>query len=186
MLAREMTESHGIDAAVAKALGFPRPQYTAVERERRWLCRAVPHSLIRKTFDVKDLYVSGTRLRLREMRPIEGGAGLLRLSRKADVDPHTRLITSIYLPEEEHALLDSILPGDRLHKIRHRLHAPTGVLMSVDEFQGHLAGLLLLEAEFDHDQALGAFSAPDFADREVTSDVRYTGASLARNGLPNV
>ena len=36
---------------------------------------------------------------------------MLRLSRKADVDIHTRLITSIYLPEEEFAALLELFAG---------------------------------------------------------------------------
>ena len=46
---------------------------------------------------------------------------MLRLSRKADVDARTRLITSVYLPESEFAVLAAALPGRRLRKIRHRL-----------------------------------------------------------------
>jgi CYTH domain-containing protein len=173
-----------VDQELANALGFPRPQYTAVERERRWLCRELPRSLIRQTLTVTDRYISGTRLRLREMRPVDGGAAQLRLSRKADVDAQTRLITSIYLPEAEFAVLAAALPGAVLTKVRHRLHAPTGVLLSVDEFQGDLAGLLLAEAEFKSAEELAAFPSPDFALAEVTSDPAYTGAALATHGLP--
>jgi CYTH domain-containing protein len=173
-----------IDPTIASALGFPKRQYTAVERERRWLCSEVPRSSIRQTLTVADLYVTGTRLRLREMRPIDGGPGMLRLSRKADVDPTTRLITSIYLPEEEFAVLSAALMGVRLTKIRHRLHAPPGVLMSVDEFQGDLAGLILAEAEFESSDELAAFPMPSFATREVTNDFQYTGGSLAVHGIP--
>jgi CYTH domain-containing protein len=173
-----------IDRAVAAALGFPKPHYTAVERERRWLCREVPRSLIRQTLTVTDLYVSGARLRLREMRPIDGGPGLLRLTRKADVDARTRLITSIYLPEEEFALLAAVLPGARLTKVRHRLHAAAGVSMSVDEFQGELAGLVLAEAECSTDEELAALSSPSFALREVTDEPAYTGAWLVKHGIP--
>jgi CYTH domain-containing protein len=173
-----------IDRAAAAALGFPKPQYTAVERERRWLCREVPRSLVRQSLTVTDLYVSGARLRLREMRPIDGGPGLLRLTRKADVDARTRLITSIYLPEEEFALLAAVLPGARLTKVRHRLHAAAGVSMSVDEFQGELAGLVLAEAECSTDEELAALSSPPFALREVTDEPAYTGAWLAKHGIP--
>jgi CYTH domain-containing protein len=173
-----------IDPNIAIALGFPKPHYTAVERERRWLCREVPRALIRQTLTVTDLYVTGTRLRLREMRPIDGGPALLRLTRKADVDAYTRLITSIYLPEEEFALLAALLSGDRLHKIRHRLQAPAGVVLSVDEFQGELSGLILAEAEFPTADELAAFPLPSFATREVTSEVQYTGAALATHGAP--
>jgi len=55
-----------------------------VERERRWLCREVPLSLVVQTKAITDLYVTGSRLRLREARPLDGGASRLRFSRKAD------------------------------------------------------------------------------------------------------
>jgi CYTH domain-containing protein len=172
-----------IDPNVAAALGFPKEQYTAVERERRWLCREVPRHLIRQTLTVTDLYIKGTRLRLREMRPSDGGPRLLKLIRKADVDAQTRLITTIYLSEEEFAVLAAALSGFRLTKIRHRLHAPPGVLMSVDEFQGDLMGLILAEAEFGTPDELEAFEMPNFANREVTNELEYTGGWLAQHGL---
>jgi len=155
-----------------------------VERERRWLCAGVPRDQIRETFVIEDLYVSGSRLRLRDMRPTHGGPALLRLTRKADVDSRTRLITTIYLPETEFEMLAASLNGARISKLRHRLHAPPGVSFSVDEFRDALAGLFLAEAEFDTDEALAAFQGPSFAIREVTDDVEYTGASLARQGRP--
>ena len=55
-----------IDQQIATALGFPKRQYMSVERERRWLCREVPHERIVQTEAITDLYVTGTRLRLRE------------------------------------------------------------------------------------------------------------------------
>ena len=173
-----------IDQQTAAALGFPKPEYTAVERERRWLCRDVPRRLVVQTEAITDLYVTGARLRLREARPTDGGAPRLRLSRKADVDAHTRLITSIYLPEEEFAVLAASLAGVRIRKLRHRLQRLAGVAVSVDEFQGGLDGLILAEAEFETPDQLAAFPMPDFAVREVTDDPRFTGGNLARNGLP--
>ena len=71
-----------IDSKTATVLGFPKLEYVAVERERRWLCRAVPCEQVVRTEAITDLYVAGTRLRLRETRPIDGGAPMLRLSRK--------------------------------------------------------------------------------------------------------
>lgn len=54
--------------------------------------------------------------------------------------------------------------------------------LAIDEFSGHLAGLLILEAEFDTDDRLSRFDPPDFALREVTDDLRFTGPYLARYG----
>lgn len=173
-----------IDPTLAKALGFPKPAYTVVERERRWLCRAVPRERIVRTETIVDLYVTGARLRLREARPHNGDPSMLRLSRKADVDPRTRLITSIYLPEHEFAVLAAALPGLRIRKIRHRLKAPPGVVLSADEFQGELEGLRMVEAEFDTPERMASFAMPDFAISEVTDDPRFGGGHLVEHGLP--
>ena len=109
---------------------------------------------------------------------------MLRLTRKADVDIHTRLITSIYLPEEEFAVLAASLPGSRIRKLRHRLEPIEGIFMLVDEFQGELTGLVLAEVEFKTTELLAAFPGPDFAIREVTDEPRFTGGSLVKNGIP--
>ncbi len=173
-----------IDPDLAASLGFPTPAYTGVERERRWLCRAVPRELELRTERVTDLYVTGARLRLREARPLSGAPAILRLSRKADVDAQTRLVTSIYLSETEFELLSKSLAGRRVHKLRHRLPREEGVTLMVDEFLGDLAGLVLAEAEFKSVERMAAFPRPAFASREITDDPRFTGAALARDGLP--
>jgi hypothetical protein len=173
-----------IDPETAAALGFPKLKYAWVERERRWLCDHVPQALVVKAEEITDLYVEGTRLRLREAIPQGGGPTMRRLGRKADVDATTRLITSLYLQPEEFALLVE-LPGRRLAKTRHHLRASPGVTMSVDSFHGALEGLILAEAEFDDAESLRAFPMPDFASREVTEDPRYGGGHLVRHGLPD-
>jgi CYTH domain-containing protein len=159
-------------------------KYVAVERERRWQCREVPQNRIVRSEAITDLYITGARLRLREARPLDGGTPMFRLSRKADVDPHTRLITSIDLPEEEFRMLASALRGDRITKLRHRLELAPPVVLSVDDLRGNLAGLITAETEFDTPEQMAVFPMPDFAVREVTTDIRFTGAYLARNGLP--
>lgn len=173
-----------IDRQTAAALGFAKPDYVAIERERRWLCREVPRAPILESEAITDVYVTGTRLRLREARPTGGGAPRLRLSRKADLDPRTRLVTSIYLPEEEFAVLAAALPGVRVEKLRHRLQPAAGAALLVDEFRGELEGLILAEAAFETPERLASFAMPHFALREVTEDPRFTGGQLARSGLP--
>jgi hypothetical protein len=172
-----------IDPQTAAALGFPKFKYAWVERERRWLCREIPLARVAQTEAIIDLYVEGTRLRLREAIPLDGGEPMRRLTRKADVDPATRLLTSIYLSPEEFGLLAG-LPGRRLRKTRHRLAPRDGVVVSVDRFEGPLEGLVLAEAEFETAESLAAFPHPDFAIREVTNDPRYAGGVLVRHGLP--
>lgn len=173
-----------IDQRAAAALGFPKLKYAFVERERRWLCRDVPRERIVESDMVTDLYVTGARLRLREARPLGDGPAMLRLTRKVDVDAHTRLLTSIYLPEDEFAMFARTLTGVRLRKIRHRLKPVDGVTVLIDEFQDRLAGLVMAEAEFETMEKLHAFPTPDFALKEVTDDPRYGGGALAANGIP--
>ena len=171
------------DQAIATRLGFPKLTYAAIERERRWLCRHFPGARVIRREAIIDLYVTGTRLRLRDMRPLDGEQPLRKLTRKADINESTRLLTSIYLSDEEFALL-SALPGRQVKKTRHRLAPTGGIVVSVDVFDGPLAGLILAEAEFNSEAAMAAFPMPDFALREVTSDSRYTGGVLAANGTP--
>lgn len=165
------------------ALGFLKPEkYAAVERERRWLCRGLPDLPVLKADVIRDLYVDGSRLRLREARPVGGGDVIYRLSKKADLAPDRRLMTTLYLTEAEFALFSG-LPGRRLDKTRHYYEAGDATL-SVDRFEGPLAGLFLAEAEFDDDAAMAAFADPAFAVREVTADDRYTGGRLVADGRP--
>lgn len=172
-----------IDQATAAALGWPKSKYAWVERERRWLCRTVPSDRIISSEVYNDLYVTGTRLRLREALPQDGGAPMLRLGRKADVSPAVRLLTSIYLSREEFRLLSS-LPGRSLRKTRHALGKVDGADVFVDVFEGPLSGLIMAEAEFGTMEAMERYAMPDFAFREVTDDVRYTGGRLVADGLP--
>ena len=59
----------------------------------------------------------------------------------------------------------------RSTKLRYRLQSPSGVVLSVDRFEGELEGLIMVEAEFDTLDLDGPlFPAPAFADREVTDD----------------
>ena len=174
----------GVDPVVAAALGWPKAKYAWVERERRWLCGAVPLDRVVNSIRIEDLYVTGTQLRLREATPLGGGPPQRRLGRKADVSAAVRLLTSIYLSDEEFRLL-SVLPGRRLRKVRHRLASIDAVVLSVDTFEGPLAGLVLAEAEFESEAAMMAFPSPDFAVGEVTDDWRYTGGRLVTDGLPS-
>ncbi|TAJ56084.1 hypothetical protein [Brevundimonas sp.] len=166
------------------ALGFLKPEkYAAVERERRWLCAALPDLPVLRAEDIEDLYVDGSRLRLRRATPVGGGEPILRLSKKADLAPDRRLITTIYLTGAEYALFEG-LPGRLMRKTRH-YYAAAGATLSVDRFEGALAGLFLAEAEFGDDAAMAAFPDPAFALREVTDDPRYTGGALVLHGFPD-
>jgi CYTH domain-containing protein len=127
---------------------------------------------------IVDLYVPGTQLRLRR---VEGAEQQYKLSKKeapAPPDYATTTITTLYLSPDEYELL-RVLPGKELCKRRHHIGP-----YSIDVFEGELAGLILAEVDFASEEEMRAHAPPEFAVREVSDDVRYTGGSLAAEGLP--
>jgi CYTH domain-containing protein len=94
------------------------------------------------------------------------------------------LITSIYLREQEFAVLATALTGARISKLRHRLRSPSGIALAIDEFQGEIAGLLVAEAEFDSDDLMRNFLMPDFALRHPEA-VKYSSRALKMACAPS-
>lgn len=136
-----------MDQPTATALGFSKQKYMAVERERRWLCRTVPRDRIVQTDSITDIYTTGARLRLRETHPAGGAAPIFRLTRKADVDARTHLITTIYFSGGRVRAAQVFASGPDAEKTAAQLQPPSGFTLSVDQFRGTLGGLLLAEAE---------------------------------------
>lgn len=168
----------GADEALA-------PKYAHIERERRWLVdpalrpdtAALPFTLI------EDVYVTGTRLRLRRMTDSATGAVALKLTKKYEAeDPCARAIVTVYLIPAEFAVL-ARLDGTPLAKRRYKL-AHAGEEFSLDRFLGALAPLELAEIEWADDAGLRALHAPPWAVREISDDPRYQGGMLAAAGRP--
>jgi hypothetical protein len=160
------------DAPPGKALKYARAEF-----ERRFLLARAPDGPCRRRAAISDLYVTGTRLRLR--RAVETTAGGSTISRKFTQklpapDGGPGLITTTYLDEAEHAVLAG-LPGAGLLKTRYSV-PPFGV----DVFTGHLAGLMMAEAEFENEEGARHFVVPPDVVAEVTADARFSGGRLVR------
>jgi CYTH domain-containing protein len=158
-----------------------RMKYARVERERRYLLRELPPGL--RVNDphtqIFDNYITGTRLRLRKMRVPERREWTWKLTQKfaPDAADFSRtVIANIYLSQAEYEVL-SVFEGNELRKNRYPFEREDRKF-SVDVFLGALHGLVLAEIEFDTDEELRDFSAPDFAAREVTNDELFTGGRL--------
>ena len=75
--------------------------------------------------------------------------------------------------------------GRRLVKTRYRVPLPDSSLVAeVDLFEGELAGLCIVEVEFDSVEASGTFTPPPWFGREVTGVAGWSNAELARRGRP--
>lgn len=163
-----------------EAVSVPASKYAQVERERRFLVREVPRAepLIRRA--ITDLYLDGTRIRLRQSVGIVDGQGEVqrKLTQKLpDVVPvggRRGTITTMYLDEAEYQRLSG-LPGRWLTK--QRLSFPP---LCVDVFQGPLTGLIIAEVEFSDDEEMLQFVAPPWCRAEITEHDGLTGGNLAR------
>ena len=158
----------------------PSLKYAVVERERRFLVEAVPDGVV-SVRRIVDRYVTGTRLRLREVR--EGDTVVHKLTHKVRLSdgPAEVACTNLYLDDAEWQALQG-LPGRTGTKTRHLVQRD-GWQVAVDE---HPDGLLVAEidAEMNHGINHGETARTDVPDwlqviREVTDDESFTGAALA-------
>ena len=166
------------DAPAGKAT-----KYARVERERRFLLLGVPDGPCIRRAEINDLYLAGTRLRLR--RTVETTATatttVRKLTQKIPADGGgPGLITTFYLDEAEYQAL-ATLPGAELTKTRYSV-PPLGV----DVFTAALSGLVMGEIEFETADEEARFPSPAESALEVTRDERFTGGRLAVMGRPEL
>lgn len=147
-------------------------KYARVERERRYLVRAIPDG-VRSVDDIEDAYIEGTRLRLR--RVTSQGQVTRKLGHKIRLGLGLREVasTSLYLDDAEWDQL-STLPVRRLRKRRHHV-VRDGYTFAVDEFPD---GTLL--AEFDDGDGAPTV-VPTWLEvvADVTDDEEWTGRGRA-------
>lgn len=152
-------------------------KYARVEWERRFLLEHFPlDATVTQTRRIIDRYVEGTSLRLRRQTDTERNA-VFKLSQKlrsGASGARQGLITTMYLTEDEFALL-STLPARTLTKTRHSI-PPFGV----DVFEGELQGLIMAEAEFNSAAEAAEMTPPPFIACEVSHDLRFAGGNLVR------
>ena len=156
-------------------------KYARVENERRFLLARLPEEVAPAGFEqLDDLYLDGTRLRLRRVCSPAGEPIEHKLTQKLlhpSGDPARRILTTLYLDTGEYALF-ARLPGRRLSKRRHR-HVHGGHTFAMDVFSEPLAGLVLAELEGSNEAELAAQPLPPFAHCEVTAEPLFTGGALA-------
>lgn len=150
-------------------------KYTRPEIERRWLVRLDEvgslDGLPRR--DIDDLYVSGTRLRVRKITGPDGGA-VFKLGKKYGKQGGlSEPATNLYLEEPEYRLLCS-LGGAEARKVRYSIAGG-----ALDIYVVPPAGLAIFEAEFENEAEARAYTPPPFVREEITDDPRYSGWKLA-------
>ncbi len=87
-----------------------------------------------------------------------------------------RLEFEYKIPLADAAALLGLREGGIVEKLRYKL-PKHGLTWEIDVFQGENRGLVIAEIELPHEDMV--FERPDWLDREITSDPRYSNASLA-------
>ena len=149
-----------------------------IEIERRFLVQRLPDDLPRPAVIEQAYLTTGpvsVRVRKiddRRILTIKSGAGLQRVEIERDLEP------------AEFDALWRVGTELRIAKRRHRIDLGGGNVAELDVYEGDLEGHHLVEVEFDSVDEADAFDPPPWFGQEVTSDPRYTNASLARSGWP--
>ncbi len=95
----------------------------------------------------------------------------------------TRTEVEISIAAADAEALWPLTAGRRVEKRRHRVHVDGGVA-EVDVYGGALAGLVVVEVEFDDREGAARFVPPAWFGEEVTGNPAWSNASLARSGRP--
>jgi CYTH domain-containing protein len=126
--------------------------------------------------EIDDLYIAGTRLRLRKVTGPSAGVTFKVGKKYGKRVGYAEPITNVYLSEQEYERL-AALPGERACK---RRYAVCGG--SLDVYLEPVAGVAVFEIELHDEGAAASYQPPGFALREITHDEAFSGAALAAAG----
>src|SRR5262245_15925066 len=154
----------------------------ATKIERKWVAERRPKVLeggldgtyLRQGYLAEDGVVT-VRVRIADdssKLTVKAGGGQARTEVEVDIDRRDA---------EE---LWSLTEGRRLTKTRYRVALDDELTAEVDVFDGQLAGLVIVEVEFESQDAAEAFDPPDWFGREVTGVEGWSNSELARAGRP--
>jgi CYTH domain-containing protein len=152
------------------------PRSALAEIERRWLVDATAVGNLAhvpcRHYD--DLYINGSRLRLRKITESDGSM-LYKLGKKyGKRSALTEPITTLYLTEMEYEQLLQ-LPGSAASKRRYTVAGG-----SLDLYEKPMSDFMVFELEFESEETARAYQPPSFVTREITGEADYSGFQLAR------
>ena len=149
-----------------------------MEIERKYLLREIPEWVKACPYwDIAQSYVSRSPV-IRIRRIAENGQERFILTVKGR-GLSMREEHEIEMTRLEYLQLLSKAEGRVIEKRRYRVPLEDGLVAEVDEFSGDLAGLMLVEVEFESEAAMRAFRAPEWFGRDVTEEGTYQNSRLS-------
>ena len=155
-------------------------KYAQAELERKFLFTQKPENLEAHRYKIiEDIYLEGTRLRLR--KTIEKENIQYKLTKKIPIqtrESDQQWVSTIYLSEKEYEIF-SFLPGHYLKKKRYYYPIGPNQNIGIDEIVLKDRTLWIAEIEASK-EAIAAFEMPLPGALEITHDKSYFGNEIAR------
>ncbi|MDO4199113.1 MAG: hypothetical protein Q4D13_09035 [Erysipelotrichaceae bacterium] len=155
-----------------------------MEIERKWLIdiNKIPYVLDEYAhWDIIQAYISfKPTIRIRKIENLH--ENILTIKSSSKNNGLSRDEYEIEISDEEFNNLLNKTEGIILSKTRYRLKEDI-YLYEIDIFHNEYEGLGYLEIEFESEEEAVSFIEPSWIIKELTYDVRYTNASLAKNRL---
>jgi len=148
-----------------------------IELEKTYLAKFIPSKLENKK-EMIDIYIPDgidhAPIRIRK----NGNKFYITKKQPAKENDSSVLIEqTIELSEAEFIELEKEIKGRRIEKIRCSFNHK-GNTAEIDVFQGKLKGLVLVDFEFDTEEAKEKFKMPDFCLADVTQEDFIAGGML--------
>lgn len=154
----------------------------AKEIERKFLVRhASWRDGVEESVSIVQFYLAITSERSVRVRISDGERAKLTLKFGSDLSERDEFEYPVPLAEAREMLDFAI--GTVIRKTRHHVRHE-GYLYEVDVFNGDLEGLVV--AELETPDKVAQVLLPTWLGEEVTGELRYSNASLALNGFPEL
>ncbi|MFW5746503.1 MAG: hypothetical protein ACOCWQ_03055 [Nanoarchaeota archaeon] len=144
-----------------------------IEQERTFLAKHLPDLRACPCEEIIDIFIPADSrhpcLRIRK----KGGQMEITKKQPIDGDPSKMREDTIPLTEKEFSVLSQV-HGRKTHKKRYRYDSE-GHSAEIDVFEGPLAGLVLVDFEFENTEEKQRFTMPDFCLAEVTHEEFVAG-----------
>ena len=158
-----------------------------LEIEKKWLINLeeMPYDLsIADKYEIVQTYFSfNPEMRVRNIN--KGEFYVLTIKRDTELKGFVREEYEYIITEEEYNNLLNKKEGDTIYKTRYQIEDENGFMMAIDVFDGYLKGLAYLEIEFENKEIAESYEIPNWAIKDVTTDLEYKNGHLSRYGIPN-